>query len=347
MRFLFSVFAWMTEKTPKKIYLFTWENSYTLNQELKRWKNMFAEKNGSESVFSFNRETWDYGQIKQTIFSWWFFVEKKLVILYGVPLDTEKSNSIKVEDIEKLTEDIMNYPLPSEVILVCVSYKPDKRGRFYKWIDKLDKENPSQKIVKSFVPLKDYELSNFVVQQSKDLNLDSKVVETLIHKVWNDQFRLESEIDKLRYRKEYYKEEITPKVVDEVCFGMIEEDIFELLNLVLTDSKSAVEFVQWLQDDGLDWNAVNPSFAWGLRNYLFVLDYADCWITDSKQIAGELKQNPWAIMNITKKLKLLKEKRDLIQTLFKSIVDIDYEIKNGNAQPESYFFTIKKVLFQN
>jgi DNA polymerase III delta subunit len=110
-------------------------------------------------------------------------VEKKLVILYGVPLDTEKSNSIKVEDIEKLTEDIMNYPLPSEVILVCVSYKPDKRGRFYKWIDKLDKENPSQKIVKSFVPLKDYELSNFVVQQSKDLNLDSKVVETLIHKV--------------------------------------------------------------------------------------------------------------------------------------------------------------------
>jgi hypothetical protein len=55
---------------------------------------------------------------------------------------------------------------------------------------------------------------------------------------------LESEIDKLRYRKEYYKEEITPKVVDEVCFGMIEEDIFELLNLVLTDSKSAVEFVQ-------------------------------------------------------------------------------------------------------
>ena len=52
-------------------------------------------------------------------------------------------------------------------------------------------------------------------------------------------------------------------------------------------------------------------------------------------------------MNITKKLKLLKEKRKLIQNLFKSIVDIDYDIKNGNAQPESYFFTIKKVLLKN
>jgi hypothetical protein len=32
--------------------------------------------------------------------------------------------------------------------------------------------------------------------------------------------------------------------VDEVCFGMIEEDIFQLLDLALTDSKSAVKFVQ-------------------------------------------------------------------------------------------------------
>ena len=308
---------------------------------------MFAEKNGADSIFSFNRENRDYGQIKQTIFSWGFFVTNKLVVLYGIQLDIEKSNAIKTEEIEKLAEDIMGYSLPSEVLLICVSYKPDKRGRFYKRFDNLDKENASQKIIKAFAPLKDHELSSFVAQESKDLNLNSKVVDALIHKVWNDQFRLESEIDKLRYRKKYYNDEITPKVVDEVCFGMIEEDIFQLLDLALTDSKSAVKFVQWLQDDGLDWNAVNGSFAWWLRNYLFVLDYADHWITDSKQIASELKQNPWAIMNITKKLSLLKEKRNLIQDLFKSIVDIDYDIKSGNAQPESYFFTIKKVLLQN
>lgn len=308
---------------------------------------MFAEKNGKDSIFSFNRENRDYGQIKQTIFSGGFFVTNKLVILYGVPLDTEKSNAIKADEIEKLTEDIMNYPLPSEVLLICVSYKPDKRGRFYKRFDKLDKDNPSQKLIKTFAPLSERELPDFVKESSKDLNLDSKVIQALIHKVWNDQFRLESEIDKLRYRKKYYNDEITSKVVDEVCFGMIEEDIFQLLDLALTDTKSAVQFIQWLQDDGLDRNAVNGSFAWWLRNYLFVLDYADHWITDSKQIASELKQNPWAIMNITKKLSLIKEKRNLIQNLFKSIVDIDYDIKNGNAQPESYFFTIKKVVLQN
>jgi DNA polymerase III delta subunit len=144
---------------------------------------MFAEKNGKDSIFSFNRENRDYGQIKQTIFSGGFFVTNKLIILYGIPLDTEKSNAIKTDEIEKLAEDIMNYPLPSEVLLICVSYKPDKRGRFYKRFDKLDKDNPSQKIIKSLAPLKDYELSNFVVQESKDLNLNPKVIETLIHKV--------------------------------------------------------------------------------------------------------------------------------------------------------------------
>lgn len=308
---------------------------------------MFAEKNGKDSIFSFNRENRDYGQIKQTIFSGGFFIINKLVILYGVPLDTEKSNAIKADEIEKLAEDIMNYQLPSEVLLICVSYKPDKRGRFYKRFDKLDKENPSQKLIKTFSPLSERELPDFVKENSKDLNLDSKVIQALIHKVWNDQFRLESEIDKLRYRKKYYNEEITSKVVDEVCFWLIEEDIFQLLDLALTDTKSAVKFIQWLQDDGLDWNAVNGSFARWLRNYLFVLDYSDHWITDSKQIASELKQNPWAIMNITKKLSLIKGKRNLIENLFKSIVDIDYDIKSGNAQPETYFFTIKKVLLQH
>ena len=347
VEFLFLVFDWMAEDAPKKIFLFTWENSYTLNRELKRWKDMFAEKNGADSIFSFNRENWDYSQIKQTIFSWGFFVTNKLVILYGIPLDTDKSNTIKAEEIEKLAEDIMGYSLPCEVLLICVSYKPDKRGRFYKRFDNLDKENPSQKIIKTFAPLRDYELSNFVAQESKDLNLDLKVIEALIHKVWDDQFRLESEIDKLRYRKKYYNGEITSKVVDEVCFGMIEEDIFQLLDLALTDPKSAVKFVQWLQDDGLDRNVVNGSFAWGLRNYLFVLDYADHWITDSKQIASGLKQNPRSMINITKKLSLLEKKRNLIQMLFKSIVDIDYDIKSGIAQPDSYFFTIKKVLLQN
>jgi len=329
----------MSEETLKKIYLFTWENTYTLTKELKRWEDWFAQKNGSESVFVFNRENWDYGQIKQTIFSGGFFVTNKLIVLEWIPLDAEKSNAIKADEIEKLAEDIMNYPLPSEVLLICVSYKPDKRSRFYKRFD-------GNATVKSFKLLDERELPIFVSQEWKDLNLSSAVVDALIKKVWNDQFRLASEVDKLRYRKQYYSKEITPEVVDQVCFWMIDEDVFKLLDLAITKSEAAVKSIKSMQESGIDWNALNGSLAWGLRNYLLVLDYAEHWITDSKQIARELKQNPWVIINIVKKLSQLKEKKNLIKNLFKSIVDIDYDIKNGNAQTENYFFTIKKVILQ-
>jgi DNA polymerase III delta subunit len=77
----------------------------------------------------------------------------------------------------------MNYSLPGEVLLICVSYKPDKRGRFYKRFDKLDKDNSYQKLIKTFAPLSERELPDFVKESSKDLNLDSKVIQALIHKV--------------------------------------------------------------------------------------------------------------------------------------------------------------------
>jgi hypothetical protein len=47
----------------------------------------------------------------------------------------------------------------------------------------LDKDNSSQKLIKTFAPLSERELPDFVKESSKDLNLDSKVIQALIHKV--------------------------------------------------------------------------------------------------------------------------------------------------------------------
>lgn len=334
-------------KDLKKIYLFTWENYYALWNELNRWKKAFADKNGADSVFCFNSENWDYSYIKQAIFSWGFFVTNKLVILYWIPLDTEKSNAIKADEIEKIADDLMNYTLPSEVIVVCVSYKPDKRWRFYKWIDKLDKENPSQSILKSFPVLTESELVNFVQTQAKDLWMNRELSEFLIKRVWGDQFSLLSEIEKLRYWKRYNNKDITIDVVDDVCFWILDVDVFKLLDLALTNKREAIKLIQSLEDKWLDWNAINWSLSWWLRNYLFVLDYAEHWITDSKIIAGELKQNPWSITNILKKISILKENKNLIKTLFEGIVDVDYKIKRWVLQPEFYFLTIKKIILEN
>lgn len=337
----------MVEKKnlPEKVYLFTGENRYALQSEIMRWKKMFQEKYWAESVFSFNGENWDYWVIKQTIFWWWFFITNKIVILYWIPLDIEKSNALKVDQLEKLTDDLMNLVIPSETLVICVSYKPDKRNRFYKWMDWIDKEYKWK--IKTFNFLSERELFWFVAKEAEDLDLSNECIDALIKKVWNDQYRLVSEIDKLSCWKKYYNEEIDVKVVEDVCFGMLEDDIFTLLDFILEDRTKAISFLNSLQEKGLERNSVNWSFMWGLRHYMFVLDYDSHWITDSKQIASELKQNPWVIINLMKKISKLRENRKLIKALFDGVINIDYEIKNWQSQPWMYFFIIKEILLKN
>ena len=73
-----------------------------------------------------------------------------------LPVSTGLNNP--TDEIENLAGDIMNYPLPNEVLLVCISYKPDKRSRFYKRFD-------GNATVKSFPLLNERELPAFINQE--------------------------------------------------------------------------------------------------------------------------------------------------------------------------------------
>ncbi|MDR2541080.1 MAG: hypothetical protein LBD11_04825 [Candidatus Peribacteria bacterium] len=55
-----------------------------------------------------------------------------------MPLDGEQTNKLREEQYGKLSEEIMasSTGIPADTILICVAYKPDKRGRFYKRIVK-------------------------------------------------------------------------------------------------------------------------------------------------------------------------------------------------------------------
>jgi DNA polymerase III delta subunit len=121
----------------QNLYLFTGENHYELRQELTRRKDNFAQKFGADSVFSYNSENREAVAIKQNLYGGGLFVSKKLIVLFGLPLDSESTNKLKEEQYSKLAEDIViaNH-IPEDTILICVSYKPDKRARFYKRITK-------------------------------------------------------------------------------------------------------------------------------------------------------------------------------------------------------------------
>jgi hypothetical protein len=43
---------------------------------------------------------------------------------------------------------------------------------------------------------------------------------------------------------------------------MMDEDVFKLLDLAITKPEMAVKSIKSMQESGIDWNALNGSFAW-------------------------------------------------------------------------------------
>jgi len=159
------------------LYLFTGENRYELRAELKRRKDNFAQKFGADTVFSYTSENREAGAIKQHLCGGGLFISKKLLILFGLPLDNETTNKLKEEQYGKLSEDLITAnTIPEDTIVICVSYKPDKRVRFYKRITKEGQ-------IKEFNPHNSAGLKTFIKQQSADLNLDTDTISTLLTKV--------------------------------------------------------------------------------------------------------------------------------------------------------------------
>jgi len=160
----------------QNLYLFTGENHYELRTELNRRKDTFVQKFGADTVFSYHSEHWDAAAIRQSIFGGGLFVSKKLIIVHGIPQDTEGSNKLKVDQYEQLTEALMRTAIPEDTHLICVSYVPDKRGRFYKYISKEGQ-------VKEFKPLTGSALLKFVKQLAPELQLGEESARALIQKV--------------------------------------------------------------------------------------------------------------------------------------------------------------------
>lgn len=318
------------------VFFFTWDNVYTLRQDLQKWKISFVEKYWSDSLFVFNSENWDNGVVNQALYAWGLFVQKKLIIIEGVPKDLAQDWWIPQERIDKFFADFeanQQY-LTDDTIVVFFSYKPDKRTRMYKWLS----ENVQ---VKEYPMYKESQLKVFIKECLHPLTISSETLDYLLEKVWTDMFRLSSEIEKLKFViKEW---EVTNQMIDTYCFWMVEENAFSIFDELFVSPVSAVKILENMQNEWKDWNAVLAPLLWSLKVILTVIDYANQWIKDSKLIASECKLPPFAIAKNMKNADLYLSHQDLLKNLFRTIIDTEYSIKTGKY-PDNYFWvTLKKA----
>lgn len=175
------------------------------------------------------------------------FVTQKLIIIKHIPIDAFQK--IPVKQVEIFTDSFIKNQthIPSDVIIVFISYKPDKRTKFYKFIEKNATEH------KEF-PLKkpnDAAYKTFVKQQTPSLQWDAETIEYMLAHVGSDFYRLESELSKLSLRAEIHSiTTIKKDHIDMVVYGAGTLGAYELFDYIFVQKNSSLKIIDKMRDTG-------------------------------------------------------------------------------------------------
>lgn len=323
----------------QNIYFFTGEEKYLLNKEIKRWKDTFVSKFSADSVFSFWPGNFDMAAFRQTASESGLFFSKKLVFVYGLPLDTDQTNKVNADTNESFIDYFLKNPnISQDVLLIFVSYAPDKRTKLFKYLSenvnmkKFDKLNPAQ-------------LRWFVSELLPGVKFADEALDYFTFKVWSDLYRVSFEAEKLQlYIKANNLNIIDKKIINDVVFGMVETNAFLFMDYVLQSPQKAIEIIDKLHNDWQDSNQTLWMIYRCMKLYVFMIDLYEQWIRDSKQIASMTAYHPFAVSKQMKIIDKVIEKKVNIKSFYESLIDLDVGIKTWRY-PESYFWlAIKKMV---
>lgn len=323
----------------QNIYFFTGEEKYLLNKEIKRWKDTFVSKFSADSVFSFWSGSFDMAAFRQTVSEWWLFFSKKLVFVYGLPIDTDQTNKINTETNEWFVDYFMKNPnISQDVLLIFVSYVPDKRTKLFKYLS----ENVN---VKKFDKLNPAKLKDFVLESLPGLRFAEDTLDYFTFKVGSDLYRIYSESEKiLMYMKSNNLTIIDKKIIDNVTFGMVETNAFLFMDYILQSPKKTIEIIDKLHNDGQDSNQTLWMIYRCMKLYIFMIDLYKQWIKDTKQIASMISYHPFAVSKQMKIIDKIVDNQLKIKSFYEWLIDLDESIKTWRY-PESYFWlAIKKMV---
>lgn len=289
------------------IYTFAWkdDSNFLKLEALNKWKNQFIEKYSELNFFHF-KNIENLNDLTQAILSENFFSEKKLIIIDLV--DNEKQ-----EEKEDIWENILNILEKKwENTIVIINYtNPDKRKKFWKNLIKIselkefiiENENDIKKIINSTFPGK-------IEQNALDLLIKYKrKIGTIF-----------SELEKIFITKDF----ITKKDIEEIVIPELEENIFDLTELIFnkktTEALEKINIILSSQNIFQFYNVL----VWILRTNIFIEKLKERKVSNSEI---------WKILNLWNRTFLIEKKYKMsfseMKIFYKNLVDIDKKMKTG------------------
>lgn len=323
----------------ENVYLFTWEERFLVDKELERWTLNFSQKFWKDSIFSFNSENRDNWSITQNIFWWGLFSTKKLIILRGIPASAERQTWFDSDSlnsfIDKFTKSIDS--ISPDNLIVFLSYNPDKRWRLYKFLEKNAQ-------IKEFKKMGWIELKNLIRNELWEIKISENIMSYFIEKVWNDPYRITSEVDKLHeYCKIHNISNIDEKIIDEIVFGQTETVAFWFMDLLFKDTNKAIQYLDRIKEEWTNRNEFAWALYYQLKMDIILNDYYKKWIKDSKQIAAECKLNPRVVSNNMKNINQISKNWNELKNMYNWLVQTDSWIKMWKIKEDEFRLNIKKL----
>ncbi len=326
------------------VFLFTWEEKYLLHQELKRRTDWFVQKYWSDSLFVYKND-FSLESVRQSLYSWWLFVQKKMIIIYWAPTDLDTSNKVPSAIVQSFSDEFIGkkWSIWSDTILIFVSYKPDKRTKFYLF---LKKELDSYSWIKEFAFLKSSEIKQLIRQKNSWLHWSDLILDLFLTKTGNSLFHIYNELDKLvLWSTISWSSQISEKEIDLLVFGLSEANNFLFFDLVFSDRKKALSLISDLQQEGANRNAFLWTLYWWLKIWLFVLDSFEQWTKDSKTIASSFKLHPFVVSKTIKYIDILSCNKSWIFAFYRWLLELEYDIKTGKKSDFNFWLDVKKMVY--
>ncbi len=318
----------------ENVFLFTGEGKYLLNKELNLRKNKFRQKYGDSTLFLLNQENnLDTPNLQEIIFSGWLFSSKKLVIIYWIPSDTDQWNKLnpsKAKEIENFLEANLD-KIPKETILIFVSFKPDKRGKFFKSLSQRAQ-------IKAFERLKPAQVKQVISQQIPELS--PKNVDILASLIGHDEQKLENELHKLKN----LSIDMSELDADSLKQIISESDVFNIftwLDRFINNVPKRQTLIKQLE---IQKDPMNVAWAllWSFKNIIIFYEAKQRGIS-TKQIISLLKAPPFVISKINN-YNLSEDDIVEIKHRFKKLNELLQMIKQWNLPQENLGLFIKQAL---
>lgn len=194
------------------LYFFTGENDYALFRELRRWKQQFSGRHGTENLLVLKAKDSSVSDLLDAVSTMPFVAAKRLVILEGVP-------RIEREDFQSMRENI--HP---QTVLVIADPKPDKRLGVVKEVEKSTE-------VKRFPVLSPAALNVWIRSHARSLGstITPEALQLLLSIVGSDQWTIDSELKKLAA---FADGDITREHVEAIAMPSGSQVIWRLTDLI-------------------------------------------------------------------------------------------------------------------